>query len=1190
MSTQSRTEKLFENKLGMYPHLKYIRNKLWLKDGKSRVSVMVGAGFSLNANIIEQSLDKMSDWPQIKERLIERLPHHKSIELKNVLDIGQIYVDEYGRTSLDEILKTSVPDNNYEPSRLHYDLLRLPWSDVYTTNYDTLLERTRSNLYERSYEVIYNISDIPGSIQPRIIKLHGSFPAQRPFVFTQRDYENYPSQFSPFVNMVQQSIMETTFLLIGFSGDDPNFEQWTSWVSKNLGEHMPKIYMIGIGQKERLNDLNSKGITLIDFEEIYKNDPNRYHTMFTDLFEFFSFQNKKQKMDWPYKSYGDLLLAEQETLVDKIKLLEFNRESYPNWVIIPDVIRRGYAGSIRHFTERFFGDLNLRFLEDEQDSEKIISLINELLWCYKIFLIPLGSLIHRRLKQIIELYDKKELFAEILLVLLKESRLDCQVEEFNKYQLKISTINLTTEQQHESIYEVIQLALFFGEIMRVEEEVNRWNVDSNEIGWILKKAVILERIQHKEKSIDLFKSALQVIRRLLTIQPDDYRLLSFESVILNSNLLLENERGYDKDRSRYLQILYCNTNREFEQIALSVKPYEYSLGKSRKKAFDPDIINVSYSYGDPVTQELLDSYALISINELFNYKCAKKKHDTAIENLKFYHPFLSIIKRINLNNSKGMDDIISREYIYNLDLDSLESLLRLSKNVLNHPKQALLDQDTALEMLSRIYFALPNKMKSEIDKLTIDEIKNWEANSSIQDWRLKKKKSLEHLVKRIFRDKNSKQQSEFLEEILKIQIMKQDFIELELYKMFYFDPILVVLNNLSSSFKVNANQSFVDYLFENLEQTESQSLREGAIIRIFLLIKKDALSYEFITKFKSFVDQFKAHHKKDISDFLWNRHIDNAINNCDLENIIKDEKIATQFLLKGIPLIEFGEVALTRYMRELSTIYPDYVLSQEQQTPSYEEYQNWLAKFFEWWATQKTILQKNSDIHSTRLNGFLETMITLKNNILGVIPKQSLTQELIECTESFFLELCSVYPSHSLYLLPSLIRLGLRNESEVQKIISQLNSKEDDKKIISLNCLYDYLIFINKNEISESPNVVKNIIFDNMRYTSKEVSTNCYNLLCNLFEFAPSIFDASDIAMLNHHLSYCLQEIKDGSLVIGNLEDFELISAMAGLASYTFNSKLFDNDGTNYDWKEYIVNHKLPEVRQYAEAFEVHLL
>ena len=72
--------------------------------------------------------------------------------------------------------------------------------------------------------------------QPRIFKLHGSFPSQFPLIVTEEDYRTYPSEFAPFVNTVQQAMMETVFILIGFSGDDPNFRNWSGWVRDNLGE------------------------------------------------------------------------------------------------------------------------------------------------------------------------------------------------------------------------------------------------------------------------------------------------------------------------------------------------------------------------------------------------------------------------------------------------------------------------------------------------------------------------------------------------------------------------------------------------------------------------------------------------------------------------------------------------------------------------------------------------------------------------------------------------------------------------------------------------------------------------------------------------------------------------------------------------------------------------------------------
>ncbi len=55
-----------------------------------------------------------------------------------------------GRAKLEEIIKDAVPDLDYAPSNLYVDLMQLPWVDVFTTNYDTLLERTLENVVNRS--------------------------------------------------------------------------------------------------------------------------------------------------------------------------------------------------------------------------------------------------------------------------------------------------------------------------------------------------------------------------------------------------------------------------------------------------------------------------------------------------------------------------------------------------------------------------------------------------------------------------------------------------------------------------------------------------------------------------------------------------------------------------------------------------------------------------------------------------------------------------------------------------------------------------------------------------------------------------------------------------------------------------------------------------------------------------------
>ena len=159
--------------------------------------------------------------------------------------IAQEYEAAFGRSDLHDVLRQLVPDHGYGPGDEHRRLLQLPWRDIFTTNWDTLLERSAAHVPERNYSVVTSIEEIPMASRPRVVKLHGSFAAQFPLIVTEEDYRTYPMKFAPFVNTVQQAMMETVFLLIGFSGDDPNFLNWSGWVRDNLGASAPKIYLAG---------------------------------------------------------------------------------------------------------------------------------------------------------------------------------------------------------------------------------------------------------------------------------------------------------------------------------------------------------------------------------------------------------------------------------------------------------------------------------------------------------------------------------------------------------------------------------------------------------------------------------------------------------------------------------------------------------------------------------------------------------------------------------------------------------------------------------------------------------------------------------------------------------------------------------------------------------------------------------
>ena len=235
---------------------------------------MVGAGLSRQMGPDHPSEERPPSWNQLAGLLQEALRCGKlssgrnstteSVTARDCSRLAQQYKATFGQSALDSFLLARVPDG--EPDSVHERLLRLPWADVFTTNWDTLLEKASRRVFDRTYDPVLCSADLATTLAPRIVKLHGSFPSNRPFVVTEEDYRTYPIRFAPFVNTVQQALMESIFLLVGFSGDDPNFLHWCGWVRDHLGPAAPRLYLagaLGLDRPTRLM-LEERGVIPID--------------------------------------------------------------------------------------------------------------------------------------------------------------------------------------------------------------------------------------------------------------------------------------------------------------------------------------------------------------------------------------------------------------------------------------------------------------------------------------------------------------------------------------------------------------------------------------------------------------------------------------------------------------------------------------------------------------------------------------------------------------------------------------------------------------------------------------------------------------------------------------------------------------------------------------------------------------
>jgi hypothetical protein len=242
-------------------HVQQIAKALWHGQAHGRAAIMVGAGLSLNAVPRRPSPNAMRfpTWSQLARRFVADLypeasttsaeraaAQNRANSTSGAMRVAEEYEAAHGRAALDSLMLSAIPDADFEPGPLHRLLLSLPWADVFTTNYDTLLERAASSLPHRRYDVVTSPEEIPGAARPRIVKLHGSFPSIRPFVITEEDFRTYPRRAAALVNMAQQAFVESTFCLIGFSGDDPNFLAWSGWARDTLGSGMRRIYLCGL--------------------------------------------------------------------------------------------------------------------------------------------------------------------------------------------------------------------------------------------------------------------------------------------------------------------------------------------------------------------------------------------------------------------------------------------------------------------------------------------------------------------------------------------------------------------------------------------------------------------------------------------------------------------------------------------------------------------------------------------------------------------------------------------------------------------------------------------------------------------------------------------------------------------------------------------------------------------------------
>lgn len=433
-----------------YPALQQLARALWRNGSVRGASILVGAGLSKNAERPGDDTLEPPLWWELMEEMVERLyPHDKKRAPSNPLRIAEEFRTYFGQAGLDDFLRTRFPDKSWSPGPLHGALLGLPWSDVLTTNWDTLLERAE-NTSDVSYEVVRTEADLTHARSPRIVKLHGTIGDPGPLIFAEEDYRTYPVKHAAFVNLARQVFIENELCLVGFSGDDPNFLQWAGWVRDHLGGSARRIYLVGNLRLERATRryLEAHNIAPIDFAPLVEElMPALQHATATQIFiEELRKAKPRPRHEWTLTPNNQFPMAKAgidahqrvhkdsafavDLLKKTVPLFKTDRDNYPGWLVCPAHLRQSiaYAGDAHWLVRKPVLDL----LEPKARAEALF----EILWRRTVAFAPLDMRLAEALAELVDNKSREidsDLRLQFALALMRDARVSRDEDGFKRW-------------------------------------------------------------------------------------------------------------------------------------------------------------------------------------------------------------------------------------------------------------------------------------------------------------------------------------------------------------------------------------------------------------------------------------------------------------------------------------------------------------------------------------------------------------------------------------------------------------------------------------------------------------------------------------------------------------------------------------------------------------------------------------
>ncbi len=1110
------------------PYLDEIAQCLWSKNA----SIMIGAGFSMNAKAMFENAKHFPSWQDLGNVFYEKVRGEKIAHSKynffDPLKLAYEVESNFGRPVLDNILRNNIPDSDYKPSEFHQSLLSLPWTDVFTTNYDTLLERAAESVNERNYKVVVHKDNLVHSTPPRIVKLHGCFSASTPLIISEEDYRTYPQKYAPFVNTVQQTLLENTLCLIGFSGDDPNFLKWIGWIRDNLGtQNAPKIYLIGVlnlstSQEKALAQYNITCVDMSVCESVGEKDHQAGIAAFIDYCE----QRKEAETQKGWKLSNELTHSRfsstnppqeneaEEEISQLLSLWENERLSYPNWLVAPNELRR----KLWIYTR----DWSSVLVQNPPISIPLLkSFIYEFLWRKEKSLLPIFDNEVESIWQAISsefsgdsTFDGDALY--IALALLRYYREEGKSDEWHSL---FNQLEAHYSGQRDRDYLTYERALFLlvdNKSVELTDLLSTWGAGNSSAIWMYRKASILAEINKLTDAQDTLEQALIKTRRKINAGTIivDYANVSLESYILvllnnvNHAISIRARNWTPKPKPEYLERLeelrqfQCNPLQEIQLLELEIK--------HNPTPFKPVAITHGFDIGSRKTtrfysnenKEALNAFRLLRFFEdtslpfsLPYINIGVNGANNAIERISRIAPYWSMTTMLRTRNKESSELIFTRESLSQFESGFIDSLAKRYIELLSaylNDENSLYEYGLILpEVLSRLCCRATLAVKDEIVDLLLQIYRIKKPRNKLQ--------SVDKLVQRLIVSFSDNEIFNRIGKITKIayHAISDDVSELSSFDYpnpFDFFLGLSSLNIISKNHDVTVSNDMVKALLSALDSGNNEA-RRGASRTLFTLNDLGLLNKNqirsFLSKLLSDKDQYGLPQN---TNYYKSAYLRIYLGNIEIEKNIR------KYLLDLSPLVQANTDNPNSFSisgrADLFT--KELIICSKNIKFSNEELHQYAQKLIEWWEADKAIFEKYSTDSEIiiemrkRFSLFVESLdvVIIQNELVEY--QHSLQQMISEFKVKGldYLRLKAVAMNYLPFDRVQFINeveesLSSFEEQQVIDALSALNQllcKDDKLDYKCIDVLSTFIKYSRGQYLSNAFQVVINIIYEKRTY------------------------------------------------------------------------------------------------------------